>query len=125
MVIEMDLKRYFCFLYEHKIVNFTLSFLASLGIFLLTQPEPDEAPKIGFSTVIYNKQHCYNIHHWVYMMSSSLLIVSVVIISDGNFVPPLVMTLGFLTGGSFSDLYYKHAFDFTSCDDVTNYKSTL
>ena len=93
MVIEMDLKRYFRFLYENKIANFTLSFLASLGIFLLTQPEPDEAPKIGFSTVIYSKQHCYNIHHWVYMMSSSLLIVSVVIISDGNFVPPLVLVM--------------------------------
>ena len=121
----MKIKRFFCLLYEQKIVNFSLSFFASLGIFLLTQPEPNEAPKIGFSTVIYDKQHCYNIHHWVYMMSSSLLIVSVVIISEGNFVPSLVTSLGFLSGGSFSDLYYKHAFDFTACENITSYKSTL
>jgi len=125
MVIEMRVKRFFCLLYEQKIVNFGLSFFASLGLFLLTQPKEDQQPTIGFSTVIYNKQHCYNIHHWVYMMSSSLLIASVVVISNGDFVPPLVTSLGFLTGGSFSDLYYRHAFDFSSCGDISNYKSTL
>ena len=119
------LKRFLCFIYEQKIVNFSLSFLTSLGTFLLTQPNENEGPKIGFSTIVYNKHECYNIHHWVYMMSTSLLIVSVVILSEGNFTPPLIMTLGFLTGGSFSDLYYKNAFDFSSCDNFTKYKSIL
>ena len=105
---------------------FILSFIITLILFIVIQPKQGHNPRIGFNLVLnYRSNYCFHIHHWVYMMSSSLLIVSVVIISDGNFVPPLVMTLGFLTGGSFSDLYYKHAFDFTSCDDVTNYKSTL
>ena len=119
------LKRFLCFIYEQKIVNFSLSFLTSLGTFLLIQPKENEGPKIGFSTIVYNKHECYNIHHWVYMMSTSLLIVSVVILSEGNFAPSLIMSLGFLTGGSFSDLYYKNAFDFSSCDNFTKYKSVL
>ena len=119
------IKRFFCLLYEQKIVNFSLSFLTSLGLFLLLQPEENESPKIGFGTIVYNKNTCYHIHHWVYMMSTALLITSVVIISEGDFKPPLIMSLGMLTGGSFSDLYYKHAFDFTTCNNVTQYKSVL
>ena len=118
------IKRFFCFIYEQKIVNFSLSFLSTLCLFLLLQPEEDEDTKIGFSTIVYNKSTCYHIHHWVYMMSTALLITSVVILSEGKFTPPLVMSLGCLTGGSFSDLYYAHAFDFTSCNEI-QYKSVL
>ena len=119
------IKRFFSYIYKQKIINFSLSFLVTLGLFLLTQPKRDQAPAIGFSTIIYNQKHCYNIHHWVYMMSCSLLIVSVIILSHGIFVPSLIMTLGCLTGGSFSDIYYRNAFDFTSCDNPSSYKSVV
>ena len=109
--------------FERKIVNFSISFLTSLGLFLLLQPEQDQAPKIGFATIIYNDRTCLHIHHWVYMVSYSLIITCVTILSEGRFTHPIVAALGGLSGGSFSDLYYTDAFEFENCNG--KYKSVI
>ena len=111
--------------FERKIVNFSFSFLATLGIFLALQPDEGEKPKIGFTTLIFSHKKCYHIHHWVYMVSSTLIITSVVFLSNGDFTPPIITALGCLLGGSFSDLVYTDAFDFTECNKTLEYKSVM
>lgn len=111
-------------LYENKIVNFSFSYLLTLGLFLAFQPKEGENPKVGFNTLIFSEHKCYHMHHWIYMISSSIIITSVVFLSKGNFTPPIVTSLGCLTGGSFSDLIYSDAFNFDHCN-FTKYNSVV
>lgn len=115
------IKQFFYSLYENKIVNFSVSFLTTLGLFLSLQPDQGDSPKIGFNTLIFNHNKCYHIHHWVYMISSTLIICSVVFLSEGSFRPAIMTAIGCLIGGSFSDLMYSDAFNFEECN-TTQYK---
>lgn len=111
---------------KRKAINFSLSFLVSLTTFIFLQPKENHPPKIGFNTVVYNSRECYHIHHWMYMLTISIIMTFTTLVSKGNFTPPIVTILGILIGGSFSDLHYTNAFKIkTNCDEIEQYKSIL
>ena len=93
---------------NRKIVIFLFTLLITLFIFLKLQPKQNEKPIIGFNLNLYVKNNlCYHIHHWVYMLFIVFIIISSVILSDGQFTEYILFFLGLLIGGSLSDLAYN------------------
>lgn len=92
--------------YKTKILSFLALFIIT---FVLVQPKQGNSPKIGFTFKVYDKDtYCYHIHHWVYMLTLSLFTIIIVLLSQGTFMA----ILGFLIGGSISDLVYKDFYKF-------------
>ena len=96
-----------------KIFIFLFTLLTTLTIFLKLQPKQNEKPIIGFNFNLYIKENlCYHIHHWVYMLFIVFIIISTVILSDGEFTEYILFFLGILIGGSLSDLAYTDFLEF-------------
>lgn len=96
-----------------KIFIFLFTLLITLTIFLKLQPKQNEKPIIGFNFNLYIKENlCYHIHHWVYMLFIVFIIISTVILSDGEFTEYILFFLGILIGGSLSDLAYTDFLQF-------------
>ena len=95
------------------IISFLIFFLSTLGIFILLQPKQGHNPRVGFNLEIYDTHNtCFHIHHWVYMMFLFLYTTVIVVISKGMFNEMVLALLGFLLGGSFSDLAYRDFYRF-------------
>lgn len=96
-----------------KIFIFLFTLLTTLTIFLKLQPKQNEKPIIGFNFNLYIKENlCYHIHHWIYMLFIVFIIISTVILSDGEFTEYILFFLGILIGGSLSDLAYTDFLEF-------------
>lgn len=95
--------------YKTKILRFLVLFIITFVVFVIVQPKQGNSPKIGFTFKVYDKDtYCYHIHHWVYMLTLSLFTIIIVLLSQGTFMA----ILGFLIGGSISDLVYKDFYKF-------------
>jgi|SaaInlStandDraft_6_1057023.scaffolds.fasta_scaffold48176_2 hypothetical protein len=98
-----------------KIGIFVFTLLLTLIMFLILQPKQNENPIIGFNLNLYiNNNTCFHIHHWVYMLLLTLIIVTTVIFRNGHFTIPILIIMGFLIGGSLSDLAYSDFLHFTN-----------
>ncbi len=90
---------------------FILSFIITLILFILFQPKQGQSPSIGFNLVMkYKNNYCVHIHHWVYMMLLAIItIVSILVLNIKNKCHNnmIMVWLGFLLGGSASDLVYN------------------
>ena len=99
--------------YKTKILSFLVLFIITFVFFVIVQPKQGHSPKIGFTFKVYDKDtYCYHIHHWVYMLTLSLFTIIIVLLSQGTFNEIIMAILGFLIGGSMSDLVYKDFYKF-------------
>lgn len=85
---------------------FIISFIVTLILFILFQPKQGHNPSIGFNLILnYKNNYCVHIHHWVYMMVLAIITILLLNkkIEHNNMIQ---VWLGFLLGGSASDLVY-------------------
>jgi len=94
---------------------FILSFIITLILFIVIQPKQGHNPRIGFNLVLnYRSNYCFHIHHWVYMILLAIItIVSIFLLNiKGKHNTVILVWLGFLLGGSASDLVYTDVLEF-------------
>jgi len=101
----MNLKCIFLFLWTA---------LLSMGTFCFLQPVREKTfPAWGYNVYLRNTTHVLHIHHAFHMLSLAAIIVTIIYLSNGHFTSPVLVLLGFLLGGSLSDLFY---------DDIREWK---
>ena len=86
----------------------------SLGTFCFLQPVREKTfPAWGYNVYLRNNTHVLHIHHAFHMICLAAVILTITYLSNGHFTSPVLVLLGFLLGGSLSDIFY---------DDIREWK---